>query len=214
MIYTILFLIGLIGLGAMLLIGMGHGAGHSGGHIGHDSGHGGHLGHDAHGHAGHGHDGHGHGHDSQGEESRGSTGFFWQLLSPVTLMSLCMGAGATGLILRDRHLPEAMSALAASIGAVAFYGLVVKPMSTFIFKFASKPSLALEGTTAKTAEAAGKFDQSGRGIVTLNVDGQLVRVLAELEQDDRSTFDMIKPGEQLTVTAVDGRRNTCRVARM
>jgi len=209
MVYTILFLIGLLGLGAMALLGLGHSSGHGGhgGHIGHDAGHA--------GHGGHGHDSHGHGHNHHGEESRGgSSGWFWQLLSPLTLMSFCLGAGATGLILRDLHYSSMLTALAAALGAVAFYALIVRPLFAFAFKFVSQPSKALEGATAKTAEAASKFDASGRGVVTLNVDGQIVRVLAELEQDDRLNFDTIRPGDSLTITAVDGHKNTCKVARM
>jgi len=207
MVYTILFLIGILGLGAMLLLGFGHAGGHGGhsGHIGHDAGHSGHIGHGAHGHDGHGH---------HGDESRGTSGWFWQLLSPLTLMSFCLGAGATGLIVRDLHASSTFTALAAALGAVAFYALIVKPLFALAFRFVSEPSKALEGATAKTAEAASKFDASGRGVVTLNVDGQLVRVLAELEQDDRLAFDTIRPGDSLTITAVDGHTNTCKVARM
>jgi len=195
----------------MLLLGFGHAGGHGGhsGHIGHDAGHAGHIGDGAHGHGGHGH-----GHDHHGDESRGSSGWFWQFLSPLTLMSLCLGAGATGLIVRDLHFSSMFTALAAALGAVVFYALIVKPLFALAFKFVSQPSKALDGATAKTAEAASKFDKTGRGVITLNVDGQLVRVLAQLEQDDRQNSETIRPGDTLTVTAVDGHSNTCRVTRM
>lgn len=197
MVYTILFLIGLIGLGAMLLLGGGHG------------GHAGHLGH-AQGHA---HSGQGRSQSGQGNENR-SASLFWSLLSPLTLLSLSLGAGATGLLLQHSRWPATLTALAAALGAVAFYGLIVRPLMTLVFQFASKPSLALEGSTAKTAEAASKFDDTGRGVVKLNVDGQIVRVLAELDPDDRLHADLIKPGDSLTVTAVNGHTNTCTVARL
>lgn len=218
MIYTILFLIGLLGFAVNLMLGLGHGhTGHLGehdaGHIGNGNGHAGALEHAGHTHGGHAdHGGHDN-HNGQGESTR-SISPFWSILSPLTLMSLCLGAGATGLILQSRHLPEMMTAIAAAIGGVAFYTFVVRPVFSLAYKFVSQPSKALEGTMAKTAEAASRFDASGRGVVMLNVDGQLVRVLAELEAEDRPSADMIKPGDALTVTAVDGRANTCRVARL
>jgi len=131
----------------------------------------------------------------------------------LTLMSFCLGAGATGLILRDLHYSSMLTALAAALGAVAFYALIVKPLFALAFKVASTPSKALEGATATTATAASKFDNSGRGIIKLNIDGQIVRVLAMLDADDRIDADQIKPGDSLTVTSVDGHTNTCTVAR-
>jgi lysylphosphatidylglycerol synthetase-like protein (DUF2156 family) len=148
------------------------------------------------------------------EDQRSSTGWFWSLLSPLTLMSVCLGAGATGMILQSRHFSAMLTMIAAALGAVAFYALIVRPLFAVAFKFVSEPSKALEGTTAQTALAASKFDESGRGVVKLNVDGQVVRVLAELEQDDRLDAGLIRPGDPLTITAVDGRTNTCKVARL
>ena len=213
MIYTILFLIGLIGLGAMLLMGFGHTGAH-GGHIGHEGGHAGHIGHGDSGHAHGGHDHSHHGDDNgQGGKTFPGAGLFWQLISPLTLMTLCLGAGATGLLVRDQHWSGMVTGLVAALGAVGLNVLIVRPMLGLVFRFASKPSLALEGTRAKTAEAASKFDESGRGVVTVNVDGQVVRVLANLEAEDRPNAGLIKPGDSLTVTAVDGHSNSCTVAR-
>ncbi len=196
MIYTTLLLIGLVGLFAQAVLGMSHG------------GHAGHAGHGGQGHGGHGGQ---NGHSTHGE--RGPSPL-WTLLSPLAIFSLCLGAGATGLLLRPAHLAAALTALAALFGGLVFFGLLVRPLWNLLFRFASKPSAALEGMIARQAEAVTGFDERGRGLVGLTIDGQWVRVLATLENDTRADAASIKPGERLTVISVDGRANSCRVARL
>ena len=208
--YTTLLLVGLIGLAAQALLGMSHGghAGHSG-HAGH-GGHSGHAGHGGHsGHAGHG----GHGTHHSSHSDRGPSPL-WTLLSPLAIFSLCVGAGATGLLLKPMHLAAVLTAAAALTGGFVFFGLLVRPLWTLLFKFASTPSDALAGMVARQAEAVSGFDSRRRGLVGLTIDGQWVRVLATLEADDQAEAAPIKKGERLTVISVDGRRNTCRVARI
>ena len=224
MIYTTLFIIGLLGLVVLALLGAGHGGhahGGAGGHGG-SAGHGGHaIGHShshigGHGH-GHGHTGHGHdvGQSHQRDDfGIRAWGLFSSLLSPLTLFTLCLGAGATGIVLRPMHWPSFLVGLAASVGAIVLYAGVVRPLWAFIFKFASTPSGALDATVAQTAEAMTPFDAAGRGIVCVNVDGQLVRILATLEADEKAAAQIVKPGDHLTITSIDGTSNQCRVARI
>ncbi len=211
MIYLVcstLLLIGILGLLAQMLLG--------GAHIGH-------LGHHAHvgqahgGHAGHSHAGqHGHGqhHDQahQGEQSRGLSPL-WTLLSPLTFFSICLGMGATGLLLKHLHLRTGLVALAALLGGLVFYGLIIRPLWNVMFRFASTPSTALAGTVAKEAEALTRFDSTGKGLVRVTIDGQIARILATLEPEDRAE-GAVRPGDRLTVTSVDGHTNSCRVARL
>ena len=194
MIYTTLLLIGLVGLFAQAVLGLSHGghAGHHGGHAGHPGGHAAHQG---------------------GRSERGPSPL-WTLLSPLALFSLCLGAGATGLLLRPAHLAAALTGLLAVVGGAVFFSLLVRPLWTMIFKFASKPSAALEGMVARQAEAVTGFDAQGRGLVGLTIDGQWVRVLATLEPDAHTDTLPVQPGERLTVVSVDGRANSCRVARL
>jgi hypothetical protein len=188
MIYTTLFLVGLLGLFAQAVLGLSHG------------GHAGHTGH----------------HGGRGGGNRGDRGPspLWTLLSPLAIFSLCVGAGATGLLLRPAHLGAALTALIAVLGGLVFFGLLVRPIWNLLFRFASKPSAALEGMVARQAEAVTGFDGQGRGLVGLTIDGQWVRVLATLDPDDRADARTVRPGEQLTVISVDGHANTCRVARL
>lgn len=198
MIYTTLLLIGLVGLFAQAVLGMSHG------------GHAGHGGH-AHGHGAH----HGSHHDSShsGHGERGPSPL-WTLLSPLAIFSVCLGAGAAGLLLHPAHLTAILTALLALTGGFVFFGLGVRPLWNLLFRFASTPSAALEGMVARQAEAVSAFDGGGRGLVGLTLDGQWVRVLATLEADDRADAAAVRPGDKLTVISVDGRRNTCRVARL
>ena len=195
MIYTTLFLVGLLGLFAQAVLGLSHG-----GHAGH-TGHGGHRG--PAGPVG-----------PRGGRSERGPSPLWTLLSPLAIFSLCLGAGATGLLLRPTHLAAAATALAAILGGLVFFGLLVRPIWSLLFRFASKPSAALEGMVARQAEAVTGFDWRGRGLVGLTIDGQWVRVLATLETDDRADASAVRPGEQLTVISVDGHTNSCRVARI
>lgn len=199
LIYLTLLLIGILGLLAQVVLG-GHHAGHTGHHavpVGHAHG-----GSAVHGQAGHGHAG----------QDRGPSPL-WTLLSPLALFSVCLGAGAAGLLLKPLHLPAALVAAAALLMGMAFYGLLVRPLWNVLFRFASTPSTSLAGTVAHEAEALTRFDAAGKGLVRVTVDGQLVRILATLEPEDRAE-GAVRPGDRLTVTSVDGRTNSCRVARL
>ena len=210
MIYLVcstLLMIGVLGLLAQMLLGGAH-AGHMGHHAaGHGHGGGSHAGHS---HAGAQQGQHAHG-QVRGGRGRG-TSFLLTLLSPLTFFSLCLGTGATGLLLKHFHLRGPVVAIAALVGGIVFYGLIIRPLWNFVFQFASTPSTALEGTVAREAEALTSFDAGGKGLVRLTIDGQLVRILATLEPDDRAAA--VRPGDRLTVTSVDGHTNSCRVARL
>jgi hypothetical protein len=116
--------------------------------------------------------------------------------------------------MRGVHLPAAMLLPIAAGGGLVFYGIVVRPIWNAIFSFASRPSEALAGTIAGEAEVLTPFDESGKGLVRLIVDGQIVRILATLETDEHTRAADIVPGEKLVVVDIDGQKNTCRVARL
>ena len=196
MIYSLcsaLLLIGVLGLLAQVLLGVAHV-----GHMGHG------------GHAGASHGGHaGHGHASSGRASSP----LWTLLSPLAFFGLCLGAGATGLLLKHLHLPLGLVAGAALLGGAVFYGLIIRPLWNVLFRFASTPSTSLAGTVAHEAEALTRFDAAGKGLVRVTVDGQLVRIIATLEPEDRAE-GAVRPGDRLTITSVDGHTNSCHVTRL
>jgi hypothetical protein len=238
LVYDVMLMVGAIGLVAMVLLGFAHGGhGHAehghGGHAALDHGHAGHghMGHGAldHGHAGHGHGGHtgahahGHGGDAHaghgghaahaGEHCGDVRAIEWLgLLSPLTLFSMCLGAGATGILLRSLGVHSALLvALAALAGAILFRAGVVGPIWNLIFSFVSRPARALEGALLQLAEAVTPFNAKGEGLVRLEVDGQCVDVLARLEHPDQGS--RVLRGQQVRVESVDPHTNTVTVSR-
>jgi len=155
------------------------------------------------------------GHDGDAAERGGpSWGALLSLLSPLTLFSAALGAGATGLLLSSFLRNPLLVALAAVAGGIFLYAAVVQPIYRVIFGFASKPASALEGSVAKSAEAMTRFDARGQGIIKVNVDGQIVRLLANLDPEDTKRGVVVSPGETLVVTSVDAAKNVCQVTRL
>jgi hypothetical protein len=143
-----------------------------------------------------------------------ATTALWTVFSPLTIFSVCLGAGATGILTRAYLKMPLLVAFAAILGGLLFYGLLVKPLWRIIFKFASKPAETLSGVIAREAVAMGGFNAEGQGIVRVTVDGEYVRLLARLEADDSGKRISVSPGDTLVVTSVDEKRNTCRVTRL
>jgi hypothetical protein len=217
LVYETLLVIGALGLVVMTLLGFAH-PGHGGGHaLG--ARHGGPLqaagarggGAAAHGHAGHGpaHAGH-HGH-APGMRAWGSNLVF-ELLSPLTVFSLALGAGATGLILHSLGILGVPAAVVAALGALFLYAVILRPLRLLIFSFASRPAQALEGALMQEAEVITSFNARGEGIVRLNVDGQCVDVLARLDPSEHGA--RISRGHRVLVEEVDSHRNEVRVSRL
>jgi hypothetical protein len=188
MVYMILLAVGGLGLVVQTVLGFAHGDG--------GDGHGHHA--ENHGHdAGHGHD---HNHEAHS---------VWALLSPLRLFSLALGTGAAGVALGGLIRSPWLLGLVAVLLGVAFYQLVVRPLWRVAQQFASKPAENLQSVLSHEAIADSRFDDAGRGIVTVTVDGQIVRLLAQLDAPGE-----VLPGEKLVVTRIDGARNTCQVTKL
>jgi hypothetical protein len=212
--YLFSLILGALGLLAMAASGLSHGHGHGGHDVSHGGGHGGHIGHDLGGHHG-GHDvaahhdaaGH-HGHDHDSTQSGHS--WVWQLLSPRVLFSVLVGIGATGLA-GEPYLGGVLLLLLALAGGIVFELVAVRPIWNFFFRFASAPALTLESALFDTGTAVTRFDESGSGLIALEVDGQVLQVLAMLRPEDRGM--RVRAGDRLLVEEVDGARNRCVVSR-
>ncbi len=194
-IYTIGLVTGALGLVAMAVLGFSHG--------GHDGGHGGH------GHGGHGHDvGHGHGHDAAHHGNHGghagAAGWLLTLLAPRVWFTVLMGFGATGLAFSS--LPGVARVPIAIGGGVLLELLLAAPLSRFVLRFASKPALTLESCLMDEVLAVAGFDASGHGLVSAELDGQVVQVLATLRPDDVARGVRIRIGDRLRVEEVDARQ--------
>lgn len=215
-IYLFSLVLGALGLVAMAAAGLGHHGAHSGNDVGDIShghavshGHGGHVSHAGHAsHADHG----GHG-LKDGTQHHGESGhaWVWQLLSPRVLFSVLVGLGATGMLAQP-FLGGVLLFLLALAGGVAFEAALVRPVWNFLFRFASVPALTLESSLMDTGTAVTRFDASGSGLIALEVDGQVLQVLATLRPEDRARGVAVRAGDKVLVEEVDGARNRCVVS--
>ena len=133
------------------------------------------------------------------------------LTSPRVLFSALIGFGATGQLLGQTLSGLALPA-AALAGGVLFERLVVTPIWNLSLKFASRPALTLESAIADEATAVTAFDANGEGIVSLEMDGQIVQVLARLRPGDRMPGMSVRAGQRLRIEDVNAARNTCTVS--
>lgn len=202
--YVVSLAAGATGLVAMGIFGLSHfGAGSHGAHDGHAAG-GGHAAHG--GHGAHGaHDGH------AGQHHAGEQGGSWMqsLLSPRVLFSVLVGFGAGGLL--AERVGGIWQLAAAVVGAVAFETLLVGPLWRFLFRFESRPALTLESSIEDDARAVTSFDANGCGLVALDVDGQVVQLLATLTADERARGVRVRSGDLVRIAEVDASNGRCIV---
>lgn len=198
-IYIFSLALGLVGLAAMAVTGLGrHGSGgHGGGHGGHGGGHAG-------SHASHGSQGGSHG--ISGGRIAG-----WALMSPRLLFAALLGFGLAGFALRSL-LGGTVLLLVAILAGIAVERLFVNPLWNFAMRFASNPALTLESATFSEARVVSNFDQHGQGIIALEVDGQVQQILATLSAGDLAKGARVRAGQLVRVDEVDGARHRCTVS--
>lgn len=195
--YVISLAAGAVGLVAMAVGGLSH--------LGAHPGHGSHEGHA--GHAGRA--------SREAHSGRGNRGaehgaaWLQSLLSPRLLFSLLVGFGAGGLLAEP--LGEPLQIVAALVGAAVFETLIVGPLWRFLFRFESRPALTLESAIEDDARAVTAFDASGCGLVALEVDGQIVQLLATLDAGERARGVRVRTGDVVRVADVDPARGRCIV---
>jgi hypothetical protein len=201
--YLFAIIIGVVGLAAMAVGGLGrhgHGSGHGSGH-----GHGGHHGHGAGaGHAGHG--GHGLSHGIDGGRIAG-----WALMSPRLLFAALLGFGLAGFALRSL-LGGTVLLLVAILAGIVVERLFVNPLWNFAMRFASNPALTLESATFSEGKVVSNFDQNGQGIIAVEVDGQVQQILATRYAGDLARGARVRAGQLVRVDEVDGARHRCTVS--
>jgi hypothetical protein len=213
--YISSMVLGAIGFTAMALGGLGsRGGGHHGAGA---HGHAGTTGHVHGGTTGHVH-GAAHGHSHVGAVRSGhahTSGVagrtFWLITSPRFLFSLMLGFGATGAMLHP-VLPGPALLAAAAVGAVAFERFLVTPLWNFAMRFASRPASTFESAVADEAVAVSTFDDNGQGIVSLELDGQVLQVLATLQPQDRLLGARVHAGQRLRIDDVNAAKQSCTVS--
>jgi hypothetical protein len=202
--YVTSLLLGAVGLVAMAFTGHGaRGGGHGhGGQAGHGSGGHLHLGSGARGHGAHGQGGH---------SGSSGAGRLLAIMSPRLLFSFALGFGATGLVLRPA-VGEPLLITGAILGAVLFDRVLVNPLWNFGMRFASRPAATLESAVSDEATAVTAFDNNGEGIVSLEVDGQVVQILATLQPNDRLLGTRVRAGQKVRIEEVNAEKNCCTVS--
>ncbi|PQV65171.1 hypothetical protein B1R32_102179 [Abditibacterium utsteinense] len=224
--YTFCLALGFIGLLLMSILGAlgGHGshASHSadahGFHL-HGSGH-----HEVslHAHAAHHHgdaavpNSHAAAHSHHGHAHSQSSGAkILSYLSPRVLFAVSLGVGATGLLIAP-YLGEPLRAIGAISGGIGFEKLIISPLWNGLMRFGSNPARTLESALMEEATAVTAFDQNGLGLVSIDLDGHEMRVLARLkpELNNQPERGRVRAGEKLLVEEVDAARGQCRVSRL
>lgn len=191
--------LGSAGLVTMAVSGMSH--------LGHHGAHHGHVGHTSHG-VPHAYTAHTHTTSVGGPGSK-ATSARYSLLSPRVLFALLVGFGAGGVLAAP--LPEPWRACVALLAGAAFEGLLVGPFWRFLFRFESSPANTLDGAIEEYARTVMDFDANGQGLVALEVDGQIVQLLATLTSDDRARGVRIRTGDLVRVSSIAAARNRCTV---
>lgn len=188
-------------------------------HVGGGAKHG-HAGHGGQGMArggGHGHHSHGQGHAHGAKGHARTSGAKIGLkslfsLSPIDFFSYCAGAGAAGILFRP-YVERQYLPIMAIVGALAFDLGITRVIATLLGKFVADPSQGLEGSVAQAGEAVTNFDAQGQGLIRLTLDGQIIQLLATLEEHEHQAGVRVRRGDPLLVVQVDSRRNRCMVTR-
>jgi hypothetical protein len=209
--YLSALILGGLGLAGMAFLGGGrHGArGHAthairGGHATHGThaargapSH--HAGQQAHAHAAHP--------SAAGAVSRS----LLTLVSPRILFSFALGFGAVGLVVRQM-LSGPLQLAAAVAGGILFDRLFVTPLWNFGMRFESAPALTLESAVGSEASVVSRFDADGRGLISVELDGQVIQLLGTLKESDRAMGARLGAGSQVRIEEVDAQRNRCVVS--
>ena len=208
--YTFSLALGGIGLLVMGVSGLGHRL-HPGGHGAHGHSHGHHGMVKAGGKGAHAAQ-HGaqHAHGVNVGIARVSRAFL-TVLSPRVAFSLILGFGATGFLLKSVFGGAILIAFAA-VGGVVFESILVRPLFNFLSKFASDPALTLDATLGDEVQVVTGFDAQGQGLVSVELNGQIVQLLGTLTPEDR-TGPKVHAGETLFVRDVDSARHRVVVGR-
>lgn len=201
--YISSLLLGAGGLAVMALSGLGArghgGSSHSGARGGHNHG----------GHGGRGNSGHGRAHLNGVRGTAAKT--FWSITSPRFLFSFALGFGAIGEAAHSLF-GGALQLAVAILGGLVFERVLVSPLWNFAMRFASTPALTLESAVTDEATAVTAFDADGHGIVSIEVDGQIVQCLATLRPDDRDLGVRVRAGQRVRIDDVNSAQNRCTVS--
>ena len=134
-------------------------------------------------------------------------------MSPRILFALALGMGGTGLALRP-VLGGVVLFAAAIAGGVVCERVVVRPFWNFLMRFTTTPAMTLESIIMSEAKVVSSFDSSGHGLVAVEMDGQVIQLLARLRPADHASGAPIRSGDHVRIEEVDPAKNRCTVSRL
>lgn len=132
-------------------------------------------------------------------------------MSPRVLFSFAVGFGAAGE-LASPVLGGPFRLAAAILGGIVFERFIVTPLWNAMMRFASNPAVTLESAITDEATAVTAFDANGQGIVSVEVDGQIVQVLATLQPSDLQGGLRVRAGQRVRIEDVNAAAGRCTVS--
>ena len=135
------------------------------------------------------------------------------LLAPQVLFGLLLGFGFVGTLLHPLVRVPLVLVGVSVVGAFLFQRGLMAPLWNFLLGFASKPAQTLDTLVLEEGQAATNFDDSGSGLVAVDLDGQTRQILGTLCREERASGARVRTGDRLFIRSVDGARNTCTVSR-
>ena len=201
--YTVSLATGAVGLVLMGVGGLAHGT-HSG------------PAHAGHAHSGPSHVGHSFGAQARGGASAAHGAPAQEVAgagppsSPLACSSPSSSASASAALPPHPSASRSVSPLPSSAASSS------KPPSSArsgAFSSASNPRRRSRSRAAieDEARAVTGFDANGNGLVAVDVDGQVVQLLATLAPDDRARGVRIRSGDLVRIAEVDAARGRCTV---
>jgi hypothetical protein len=120
-----------------------------------------------------------------------------------------VGFGAGGIAATALGEPAQLGVAFAV--AAGFEIFIIGPLWRFLFRFESQAATTLESAIEDEARAVTGFDTNGQGLVALDVDGQVIQLLATLAPDERARGIRIRSGDLVRIAEVDAARGRCTV---
>jgi hypothetical protein len=139
-------------------------------------------------------------------------GFLWSFASPRVWFSVALGTGLFGHLMKPVMGGGAFLFIAALGLGLIFEGALVRPLFNLSQRFESQPAMMLESCVEDEGTAVTTFDRNGQGIISIDLDGQMVQLLATLRADDRALGAAVRAGDRVRIADVDSARNRCTVA--
>jgi hypothetical protein len=135
------------------------------------------------------------------------------MLEPRVAFTVLLATGAVGVAVQP-WLSGTVQAVVSLLGGGVFEALLAGPFFRLLLGFASAPALTLESALFDLGHASSGFDATGSGVVTVELDGQVVQVLGVLVPEEREAGVRVRAGDEVRISGVDAERGRCLVSKL